>query len=134
MTHMHTHNTHSIHTAYNAHTRCAKSIFLVCLVFFLMMGEGKGGRCPLASHEWDRVQYKFLCVPYEQVLIDGGPATVFTVLPHGRGGGGEPAGDDTEWMYELADNVRAGPPLQCFLPAMAHGGQRGHKHGCSNFH
>eukprot|EP00667_Euglena_gracilis_P006483 EG_transcript_6541 len=67
----------------------------------LLLRVGAGERhIFVTSREWERARYKYLCLPYECVLMDGGPVTVFSVHSHNRA-------SETEWMYELSKNLQS---------------------------
>eukprot|EP00668_Euglena_longa_P002046 GGOE01002378.1.p1 GENE.GGOE01002378.1~~GGOE01002378.1.p1 ORF type:complete len:696 (-),score=177.32 GGOE01002378.1:28-2079(-) len=68
----------------------------------LRVGSG-GQHIFITSLEWHRVRFKYRCLPFEEVLVDGSPITVYTVLPPTRPAG---SADDNEWMYELEGNLR----------------------------
>eukprot|EP00667_Euglena_gracilis_P001301 EG_transcript_1300 len=70
-----------------------------------LLRVANGGRhIFVTSFEWHRVRFKYRCLPYEEVLIDGSPVTVYTVLAPTQAPN---SADDNEWMYELQGNLRS---------------------------
>eukprot|EP00667_Euglena_gracilis_P003052 EG_transcript_3064 len=51
----------------------------------------------VTTHEWHQVKYKYRCLPFEQVLMNGDPVTVYAVLAATAG----PPEASNEWMYEV---------------------------------
>eukprot|EP00668_Euglena_longa_P008873 GGOE01010684.1.p1 GENE.GGOE01010684.1~~GGOE01010684.1.p1 ORF type:complete len:661 (-),score=172.29 GGOE01010684.1:1055-3037(-) len=69
-----------------------------------LLRAGRGERhIFVTSYEWERVHFKYTCLPYEQVLMDGKPSTLYTVLDTATNG------EDREWMYEVGNNLQATP-------------------------
>eukprot|EP00667_Euglena_gracilis_P001946 EG_transcript_1946 len=72
----------------------------------LLLRVGAGGRhIFITNREWERVRYKYLCLPYEYLLAEDTPVTVYSVQPFGKDG----PEARTEWMYELVKNLQSGP-------------------------
>eukprot|EP00667_Euglena_gracilis_P002189 EG_transcript_2187 len=87
------------------HLRCFNVVGPLDWAGQQLLRAGAGGRhIFITSDEWQRVRFKFKCLPYEQIIMGGRDATLYTVLlpPHG-------AGDvvSKEWMYEVEGNLRS---------------------------
>eukprot|EP00667_Euglena_gracilis_P030978 EG_transcript_43852 len=64
-----------------------------------------GGQQPhvfVTTQEWESLQYKYQCLPYERFFINGNPETVYCVTSPKEGKAAE-----DEWMYTLAEKEKA---------------------------
>eukprot|EP00667_Euglena_gracilis_P002428 EG_transcript_2428 len=90
------------------HLRCFNVAGPLQWAGHLLMRVGNG-RCHIfiTSAEWERVRFRYPCLPYEHVLVDGAPTTLYTVLPT------PPASPEaalaSEWMYELEGKLQEMP-------------------------
>jgi NO-binding membrane sensor protein with MHYT domain len=50
----------------------------------------------ITAREWEFLKYKYHCLPYERVTMDGAPTNVYSVSPMLQ------AANDAEWMYDIA--------------------------------
>jgi len=68
-------------------------------LLMLRISPGNRSHILITNHEWLSIRDKYCCLPLDQVQVDGGARTVYSVLttrcPIGL--------EDHEWLYELED-------------------------------
>jgi len=60
----------------------------------------------ITTKEWDSLHYKYQCLPYERVVVEGAPVTVYSVVAPAAKADPE---TDCEWMYQVDGNLH----IQC---------------------
>eukprot|EP00668_Euglena_longa_P007481 GGOE01008960.1.p1 GENE.GGOE01008960.1~~GGOE01008960.1.p1 ORF type:complete len:446 (+),score=111.59 GGOE01008960.1:761-2098(+) len=63
----------------------------------LRLGGG-GKHVFITTQEWHHVRLRYRCLPFEQVVVNGEPVTVYVVLPTNS-----QQEVNKEWMYEMAE-------------------------------
>lgn len=59
------------------------------------------------TKEWDSLHYKYQCLPYERVVVEGAPVTVYSVVAPAAKADPE---TDCEWMYQAQGAARRSLP------------------------